>query len=133
MSGVSRLEALEIFTNPNDLEVLITEDKKSKKYGVVFCRGPGHNFKLMLDADPYTENFEEILEAVKTTLETVQQGITKELEDPASFTAQFLNPDNQAIDQSKALNPELINQIINELRQHKIASTYKMKAKAAAS
>jgi hypothetical protein len=127
MSGINRLTAIEIFTNPSDLEIVIGQEKSSGKYAIAITRGPGHNFKMMLDSEPFTEKFEEALKAVKTILETVQQSVKKELEDPKSFTAQFLNPDNQALDQSKALNPDLINRIMDELRQHRVASTYKMK------
>ena len=130
MSGISRLTALEIFTNPSDLEIVIGQEKKSGKYAIAIMRGPGHNFKMMLDTEPFTEKFEDALEAVRNTLETVQQAMTKELEDPENLVTQFLNPDNQALDQSKALNPDLINRIMEELRKHKIASTYKMKTVA---
>ena len=85
---------------------------------------------MMLDSEPTIEKFEDALEAVKTTLEGIQQFMTKEFEDPNSLVSQFLNPDNQALDQSKALNPDLINRIMDELCRHKVASTYKMKAVA---
>ncbi len=130
MSGISRLTALEIFTNPSDLEIVIGQEKSNGKYAIAIMRGPGHRFKMMLDSEPFTENFEDALKAVKETLETIQQAMTKELEDPENLVTQFLNPDNQALDQSKALNPDLINRIMDELRQHKVASTYKMKAVA---
>jgi len=130
MSGISRLTALEIFTNPSDLEIVIGQEKSSGKYAIVIMRGPGHNFKTMLDSEPFTEKFEDALEAMKTILETVQQSVTKELEDPKNLTSQFLNSDSQAIDQSRVLNPDLINRIMNELRRHKVASTYKMKTVA---
>ena len=126
MSGISRLTALEIFTNPNDLEIIIGQEKKSGKYAIAIMRGPGHRGKMLIDSEPSIEKFEDALEAVKTILEGIQQFITKEFEDPKSFISQFLNQDSQAIDQSKALNPDLINRIMDELRKHKIASTYKM-------
>ena len=130
MSGIRRLTALEIFTNPSDLEIIIGQEKSSGKYAIAIMRGPGHNFKMMLDSEPTIEKFEDALEAVKTILEGIQQFMTKEFEDPNSLVSQFLNPDNQAIDQSRALNPDLINRIMDELCRHKVASTYKMKAVA---
>jgi hypothetical protein len=128
MSGISRLTALEIFTNPNDLEIVIGQEKSSGKYAIAIMRGPGHNFKMMLDSESSIENFEDAFRAVKETLETIQQAMTKELGDPENLVTQFLNPDSQVIDQSKTLNPDLINRIMDELRRHKVASTYKMKA-----
>jgi|GEM_PF-6667725 len=39
-----------------------------------------------------------------------------------SLASQYLNPDDQDIGQSKVLNQDLIRRIIEELRQHKMAS-----------
>ena len=130
MSGISRLTALEIFTNPNDLETIIGQEESSGKYAIAIMRGPGHNFKMILDSEPFTEKFDDALKAVREALEMIQQAITKELEDPKNLVTQFLNPDKQTLDQSKALNPDLINQIVDELRKYKIASTYKMQVAA---
>jgi len=126
MSGISRLIALEIFTNPSDLEIIIGQEKSSGKYAIAIMRGPGHNFKMMLDSEPFAENFEDALKTAREILEIIQQAITKELKDPENLVIQILNLDKQAIDQSKVLNPDLINRIVDELRKHKIASTYKM-------
>ena len=91
-------------------------------------RGPGHRGKLLIDSEPTIEKFEDALEAVKTILEGIQQFMTKEFEDPKSLVSQFLKSDDQIIDHSKTLNPDLINRIMDKLRKRKIASTYKMKA-----
>jgi len=128
MSGISRLTALEIFTNPNDLEIVIGQEKSSGKYAIAIMRGPGHRGKLLIDSEPTIEKFEDALEAVKTILEGIQQFMTKEFEDPKSLVSQFLKSDDQIIDNSKTLNPDLINRIMDKLRKRKIASTYKMKA-----
>ena len=128
MSGISRLTALEIFTNPNDLEIVIGQEKSSGKYAIAIMRGPGHRGKLLIDSEPTIEKFEDALEAVKTILEGIQQFMKKEFEDPKSLVSQFLKSDDQIIDHSKTLNPDLINRIMDKLRKRKIASTYKMKA-----
>lgn len=127
MSGITRLTALEIFTNPDDLEIVIGKVKNSDKYIIAIMRGPGHNFKMMIDSEPFAGKFEDAIESIKTVLEAVRESITKELGDPETLASQILNPDGQAVDQSKVLSSDLIDKIIDELRQHKVASTYKMK------
>ena len=76
--SISMFSALEIFTNPNDLEIVIGKEKKDGK------------------------------------------------DDKENFLSGILNPDREAIDQSKILNLDLIARIVEELRQHQVASTYKM-------
>ena len=119
------LTALEIFTNPNDLEITIGRKKGDRKFAIGIFRGPGHSFKPLLTSEPFAEKFEGAVEAVKDTLEHIQQAVMKEFEDKDSIPSQYLNPDSRALDQSKILNPDLINRILDELRQHKVARTYR--------
>ena len=124
--GISTITALEIFTNPRDLEITIGQDKNSGKFAIGIFRGPGHNFKPILTSQAFAEKLEDAIEATKETLESVRQAMIKNLADPRSLLSQQLNPDGQEIDQSKVLNPDLINQILDELRQRQVASTHKM-------
>ena len=125
MPGISLFTALEIFTNPNDLEISIGQEKGGGKYALVISRGPGHNFKIMLSSQPFAERIEDVVEAIKGILETIRQSIIGEFENNRSFLSQCLNPDEQTIDQSKVLNSDLINRILDELRQHHLARTYR--------
>lgn len=122
------ITALEIFTNPGDLEITIRQKKKGSKFAIGIFRGPGHNFKPMLTSQPFAETQKDAVEAIKGTLESIRDAITKDFADRKSFPSQYLNPDGLEIDPSKVLNTELIARIIEELRQHQVASTYKMLA-----
>ena len=128
--GLSMITALEIFTNPGDLEITIGQEKEGAKFAVGIFRGPGHNFKPILTSQPFAESEEEAIKAVGEILRTVHGTITKEFENWASLASQYLNPDGQEIDQSKILNQDLIARILDELRQHRVASTYKILAPA---
>ncbi len=129
-SGISRGTALEIFSNPRDLEIRIDQEEKSDKYFIVISRGPGHNFKLLLDSEPFTDNFEVILEVVENSLKLIEQTTTKELEeakDPLyQVVNQVFNPQKKTIDRTKTLNSDLIKKIMSELRENKIANTWEM-------
>ncbi len=122
------ITALEIFTNPSDLEITIEQEKEGAKFAVGIFRGPGHNFKPMLTSQPFAEKLEDAVETIKRTLESIHEALTKDFADRKSLPSQYLNPDGLEIDQSKVLNPKLIARILNELRQHRVASTYKMLA-----
>jgi len=126
--GLSVITALEIFTNPNDLEIVIGRENGDGKYLVVITRGPGHNFKLMLDSAPFAVTLEDAVESVKGILEATVEFGMKELTNKNSFVAHVSNPGCEPIDQTKVMNPGLINQILDELRQHRVASTYKVVA-----
>ncbi|MDQ3014350.1 MAG: hypothetical protein M3Q73_00615 [bacterium] len=124
------ITALEIFTNPGDLEITIGQEKEGARFAIGIFRGPGHNFKPMLTSQPFAEKFEDAIEAVKGTLESIHDALSKDFADRKSFPSQYLNPGGQEIDQTKVLNPDLIHRILDELRQHRVASTYTMLARA---
>jgi hypothetical protein len=127
------ITALEIFTNPADLEIIIGQDKEGAKFAVGIFRGPGHNFKPMLTSQPFAEKLEDAVEAIKRTLELIHEVLTKDCEDRKSLpslSSQCLNPDGLEIDLFEVLNLELITRILEELRRHRVASTYKMLAHA---
>jgi hypothetical protein len=126
--GISKITALEIFTNPGDLEICIEQEKEGAKFSIGIFRGPGHNFKPMLTSQPFAEKLEDAVGAVKGTLESIHEILTKDLADRKSFSSLYLNPSGLEIDQSKILNQDLIARILDELRQHRVASTYKMLA-----
>lgn len=124
--GLSMITALEIFTNPGDLEITIGQEKEGAKFAIGIFRGPGHNYKPMLTSQPFTEIREDAIKAVEGVLQTVHEAITKQFKNSGSLASRFLNPDGQEIDQSKILNQDLIGRILEELRMHGKASTYEM-------
>jgi hypothetical protein len=111
---VTRLTGLEIFTNPNDLEIMIGQDSHSGKFAMSVSRGPGHNFKPLLTSTPFAETFEGAVDAVKEVLAGIEQAISKE------WTG----------DRSAVLTADLIVLVVEELRRNKKASTYTILANA---
>lgn len=122
------ITALEIFTNPGDLEITIGQEKKGAKFSIGIYRGPGHNFKPILTSQPFAEKLEDAINAVDEILQFVYQVTTKQFKDSGSLASQYLNPSGNSIDQSKVLSQDLIARILEELRVHRKASTYKMLA-----
>lgn len=124
--GLNIGTALEIFTNPEDLEFTIGQEKEGEKFAIGIFRGPGHRYKPLLTTKPFLETREDAFNAIEETLQTVLEVATRELNDPESLVSQFLNPDGEALDQSKILNKDLIIRILEELRTHGKASTCAM-------
>ena len=127
---ISMMSALEIFTNPGDLEITIGQEKKGAKFAMGIFRGPGHDFKPILTSQPFAETQEDAIKAVERVLQTVHEAVTETLRNPDSLASRYLIPDEQKIDQSKVLNQDLIGRILDELRQHQKASTCEMLAVA---
>jgi hypothetical protein len=129
--GITMITALEIFTNPSDLEISIIQEKDGdRKFAICISRGPGHDFKLLLTSQPFAKTCEDAVKVVRETLEAVSQVATNELENKENFVSHVINPGGEQIDKSCVLNPVLINRIIDELRLNQITSTYKMLALA---
>jgi hypothetical protein len=124
--GISTSSALEIFTNPADLQITIGQEKEGAKFAIGIFRGPGHNFKPILTSAPFAETLEGAVKAVGNTLEEIRAAMVQQFADPKSFASQFVNPTDCPIDQSKVLNEDLIRRILDELRKNKVASTFDM-------
>jgi len=126
MSGITMLSALEIFNNPADIEIIVSEEKVSGKFAIGIFRGPGHNFKPILTSQPFAETKEDAVKEVDIILRSIHEVVTKEFENKESFASHYLNPDNKELDQAKVLNLGLISRILDELRQHQEVSTFTM-------
>ena len=121
------ITALEIFSNPGDLEFAVAQDKEvDGKWAIGICRGPGHNYKILITSEPFAETLDAALDSVKETLDSIYEAVTAELGDPTSLATGILNPDSREIHPSNTLNPELIARIMVELREKQQASTCTM-------
>jgi len=118
------LTALEIFTNPWDLLVLVGKD--GGKWGFTISRGPGHNYKLLVDSNGFAETEAAAIEELKGKLEAVSADCTKAFEDQANALSKYILPEQQTLDQSKVLNSELIAQVVGKLQSSGLVKTYEM-------
>ncbi|MES3004485.1 MAG: hypothetical protein V4690_00050 [Patescibacteria group bacterium] len=124
------LTALEIYTNPHDLHIVIGQEKAGEKFAIGILRGPGHNFKPLITSQPYAETAEQAIEAVEETLRSLQEVMARDFASRTSFASQQLNPDGEEVDQSKVLTIELVDKIVEDLRQNKVSCTYKTPSNA---
>ena len=123
MSGISRATALEIFTQPDDLEFSI--GCKDDKWAIMVTRGPGHNFKLLITTEPVFESKDAAIKVVEELLDGICQGYESELTDPSSLAAQFVNPEDRSLENANVLTAERREWIIQELKANDTAGTYK--------
>lgn len=116
---------LEIFTQANDLQIIIGESEG--KHAVVLSRGPGHRFKLLLSSEPVFDTrddaVESIIEVLKFTCEKAKETLT----DPTNILASIVNPANLSVEQMQnVLTDEHLRRIEEELRANGVANTYEM-------
>ena len=128
MEGISRGMCLEIFTNPHDLEIVVSKAKNFDKWVFVLTRGPRDRHKVLLEGGFFRQS-NDAVDTIKKILEGILEFTTKELKDPKSLLTELINSDHEAVmDPSKILTLDLITRIVEELQQHQTASTYKMMA-----
>lgn len=120
------LTALEIFTNPLDLMIVVGKEKESGKFGLGIYRGPGHNYKPMITSVPFAETLEKVVEEVKKLLEVSISASKNDLESPRSPIANILNPSLASTDQMHGLDQIMIDEILWELQQNQKAYTWEM-------
>ena len=122
---ISLIVVLEIFSNPHDLSISIAQDKDSKKWALLFCRGPGHGFKPLFESKFSFENSESVIGYIKEILDTIQKSVREDFEKREGLVFQILNPLSEKLDESRILNDEVITRIIKDLKEKNFAATFK--------
>lgn len=122
--GLSAITALEIYTNPEDLEFAIGEDEESGKWSLVITRGPSHHFKLLLSADGTLGSKAEAIKQIGLLLKTAREEGRRTLTDPESFIGKIVNPKGLAPEDMEILTDEQSERILEELRSSNVSSTY---------
>lgn len=101
--------AWKIFSDPFNLEVKITEGKgRSGIYSFSISHGPGPNFQPMIAGGLSAKNAGEAIEKVKIFLESIRRLIPQ-----------------QSDHQSKFLNRDIINRVVEELQKNREVRTSK--------
>lgn len=125
--GISRLTALEVFNNPRDLVVQIGGDEK-KGFVIVITRGPGHNYKLLIDSQPINKTREEVIEMVRELLVGIRELCISILEKPEgaaeTLVAGVVNPGREDVsDHPDTLTATIIDRVIEILQTGTHADT----------
>lgn len=113
--SLTRLTALEIFTNPNDLHFSMPTAGvgADEMFGISITRGPGHNFKPMLSGSP-TRSRVDIIQLVTNILNTTRKECNQFID-----AASGLDPD-------RCLTEDQQRQILESLQKTGEAATYNM-------
>ena len=128
---ITRLTALEIFSNPRDIQITIGQEEG--KYGLGIFRGPGHDFKpLVSTTDCPLESFEEAVTIIREALEAVckasRESLGKTVDEP------ILGLVDGEVVETPVMDKKLIQWIIGELEKDtgkwpRCAETWKHQAK----
>lgn len=122
--GVSMLVAMEVFTQPNDLMITITDPDDEEKIAFVISRGPGHRFKMLLSTVPIFESREAAIKAVESILHGICESSREAFMDPKSTWGDMFNPGQKPIDESAVLNEERLAKIMEDLQAGNSAITF---------
>ena len=114
------LTALEIFSHPNDLCINVFLDDKSRKWGVIIYRGPGHNYKLMLSSSPFLNTKSDAVNSVKKILLATCKASKDAIKDKDSFVSKLLKSTDPQLDK------KIINKITQHLKNHDSVETHKL-------
>lgn len=127
------ISALEIFSNPYDLEFIVGEntDKKDGTFSLMLTRGPGHNFKVMITGEGYkskddaVETIKKILDSCIEKGEEVFFGKKSSTDDVGQLLKTVGNSkDCKKEDAKNALTKSMIEKIVSNLKEKEVASTY---------
>lgn len=114
---------LEILTNPGDLCFYVAEDTT-----FAISRGPGHNFKVLVDgkfSDESTkEAREKTIDWIKDLLIQALEIVKKNLADPSSSIGKMFNPDKKPVEEANILSKEAIEKITLDLKKTGKAKTF---------
>jgi len=92
--GVSRITALEIYGNQDDIVCECWGKNKDGLFVGVIRRGPGHNGKVLLDAGLKVKNKKEAVSYMEFIRDSVVAHMEKELGDKESQTSKLLEDDS---------------------------------------
>ncbi len=92
--GVSRITALEIYGNQNDIICECWGENDDGLFVGVIRRGPGHNNKLLLDVGLKVDSEEEAVSFMESLRDSIISAMEKELADKESQTSELLQDDS---------------------------------------
>ncbi len=122
MAGISKLTALEIFSQPRDLHFVVSE--QNGKWAFVISRGPRHNFKPLLSTTPFADSKAIAVQEIANILQGICQAMTQEIANPDSLIAAVTNSNNRPADDATSLSGSDRERIIEDLTVASVAKTY---------
>ena len=118
------IDALEIFTHPKDLHILVGKMKDRSGWGMSLCRGPGHDFKPLVSSRKGLPSREKLIKLVRQVLESVVNVGEKELSDDKSLVGRLCNPENVPVEEADVLRQEDVERICESLCSSDEVKTY---------
>jgi hypothetical protein len=120
--SVSHEAAMAIFTQPKNLEFLLTE-RSNARWDFLITRGPRDTFQPLIYGRPIFRNQDAAVKAINVLFRTICTAMTRELirNDKISH---LVNPQRLPIDDLTVLSGELRERICTDLHSQLRASTY---------
>jgi len=116
--------ALEVFTNPNDIIIYISE--KDGRYLYVISRGLGGNYKVLLSSEWDFGTSAGVIQVVEGILKRFCQIATEVLADQDNPLYRTFNPENKSVTEMDVFSNYLIEKIILALKNFSEVNTNKI-------
>lgn len=129
---MTAITAFEIYSHPRDLCVVLGQHRENGLWGFTITRGPGHQYKLLIEAKPYADDEEKAIKDVKKALEDVVEWVLKVREDQEGqgghegAAVEYSDGSRQIVEGEEGLNAQTIEWIIEKLRSGGVADTSNM-------
>lgn len=129
---MTAVTAFEIYSHPRDLCVVLGQHGGKGLWGFTISRGPGHGYKLLIEAKPYADDKEKVIKHVKKVLESLVEWVLNPDEGQTGQEGQegaaVGNSDNsgQIAEGAECLDDRTIEWIVEKLQSEVIADTSKM-------
>lgn len=116
--------ALEVFTNPGDICIYISE--RDSQYLYVISRGLGDNYELLKSSKPVFGTSIGAIRAVEGILKKFCEIATEVIVDSNNPLYHTFNPENKPVAEMNVLTDDLIEKIITALKNFNEADTNKI-------
>lgn len=121
------MTALEIFTQTNDLQIIVAEDEKTEKFMFLISRGPKHRFKPLISTKFAMVSREAAVSTVMMVLRAVCEVAEKEMQNTSSFPAAIINPEGLTKDEMQnVLTDKHLTQIEEKLQTEDTVNTFEL-------
>ncbi len=128
-NGLSVPTAIEIFKNPHDLDISISQSEC--RYGFLISRGPEGNFQLLRKSLNFAESAEEAIGVVEQLLGHISKYETSFLPDYNDFLYAILASETNPPEYGPVLTSTLVERIVEDLHRECVARTYEVRRQRA--
>lgn len=126
MGSLSVGVALDISTNPRNLQITVTKRKTSDDYGFMIIYGPKRDYAMIFMTEFFAKSKSECLEGLKELLERAKEVTIQTLGGDGGVITTCDDSQPEKVEIVELMDQNTINWILFELEHRGLAATFKM-------